>query len=109
MVSTAVYGAMKTLDVRTILEAVGVRRKADNADAYDLELAKGDSKKAAKASRRGCTGTLVQIGLVGAMRFATVVLGLVSLKHIAASFTETIKASAPFFTVIIAYLMLGER
>mmetsp|Transcript_12041 Transcript_12041/g.24964 ORF Transcript_12041/g.24964 Transcript_12041/m.24964 type:complete len:258 (-) Transcript_12041:67-840(-) len=42
------------------------------------------------------------------MRFATVVLGLVSLKHVAASFTETIKASAPFFTVIVAYLMLGE-
>jgi solute carrier family 35 protein E2 len=49
------------------------------------------------------------MGLVGAMRFATVVLGLVSLKHIAASFTETVKASAPFFTVVIAYLMLGER
>eukprot|EP00439_Symbiodinium_sp_Y106_P062132 s2560_g9.t1 len=43
------------------------------------------------------------------MRFSTVVLGLVSLKYVAASFTETIKASAPFFTVIVAYLMLGER
>ncbi|XP_022109289.1 solute carrier family 35 member E2-like [Acanthaster planci] len=48
------------------------------------------------------------IGL-GIMRFLTVLLGLVSLKHIAVSFTETIKSSAPLFTVIIAWLMLRER
>merc|ERR1719469_1090604 len=49
------------------------------------------------------------MSFVGMMRFATVVLGLVSLNNVAASFTETIKASAPFFTVVIAFLMLGER
>jgi hypothetical protein len=47
--------------------------------------------------------------LVGAMRFATVMLGLLSLKFVAVSFTETVKSSAPFFTVIFARLMLGER
>jgi solute carrier family 35 protein E2 len=47
--------------------------------------------------------------LVGAMRFATIVLGLVSLKYVAVSFTETVKSSAPFFTVIFARAMLGER
>ncbi|KAJ8021384.1 Solute carrier family 35 member E2 [Holothuria leucospilota] len=47
--------------------------------------------------------------LLGIMRFATVVLGLVSLKNIAVSFTETIKSSAPFFTVLISFLMLGEK
>ncbi|XP_072174975.1 solute carrier family 35 member E2A-like [Diadema setosum] len=46
---------------------------------------------------------------LGVMRFATVVLGLVSLKNIAVSFTETIKSSAPFFTVVMARLVLRER
>lgn len=45
---------------------------------------------------------------VGAMRGTTVLLGLVSLSHVAVSFTETIKASAPLFTVLFARLMLGE-
>jgi solute carrier family 35 protein E2 len=45
---------------------------------------------------------------VGAMRGATVLLGLLSLSHVAVSFTETIKASAPLFTVIFARLILGE-
>ena len=35
-------------------------------------------------------------------------LGLISLKYVAVSFTETVKSSAPFFTVIFARLMLGE-
>ena len=45
---------------------------------------------------------------VGAMRGMTVLLGLVSLSHVAVSFTETIKASAPLFTVIFARVILGE-
>ncbi|XP_064642092.1 solute carrier family 35 member E2A-like [Lineus longissimus] len=47
--------------------------------------------------------------LVGGMRFITVVLGLIALKFVAVSFTETIKSSAPIFTVLIARLLLGER
>jgi len=46
---------------------------------------------------------------VGSMRCATVVLGLVAVKYVAVSFVETVKASAPFFTVGLAWLMLGER
>ena len=45
---------------------------------------------------------LACMSLVGLMRVATVMLGLVSLKYVAVSFTETIKASAPFFTVVFA-------
>ncbi|WAR14493.1 S35E2-like protein [Mya arenaria] len=41
-------------------------------------------------------------------RFSTVVLGLVALKFVAVSFTETVKSSAPIFTVGISYMMLGE-
>ncbi|QDZ22091.1 sugar phosphate transporter [Chloropicon primus] len=47
--------------------------------------------------------------LLGALRVSTVVLGLVSLSYVAASFTETIKASAPLATVLFAWLILGER
>ena len=41
-------------------------------------------------------------------RFGTVVLSLVSLKFVAVSFTETVKSSAPLFTVLISRCMLGE-
>ncbi|XP_039732823.1 solute carrier family 35 member E2B isoform X2 [Pteropus medius] len=46
---------------------------------------------------------------VGLMRFATVVLGLVSLKNVAVSFAETVKSSAPIFTVVLSRLILGEH
>jgi len=47
--------------------------------------------------------------LVGSLRFLTVFLGLVALKYVAVSFTETVKSSAPIFTVGIAFMMTGER
>ncbi|CAG9836731.1 unnamed protein product [Diabrotica balteata] len=47
--------------------------------------------------------------LVGSFRFFTVVLGLVSLNYVAVSFTETIKSSAPLFTVLISRCLLGEQ
>ena len=46
--------------------------------------------------------------LVGCTRFATVVLGLVALNYVAVSFTETIKSSAPLFTVLISRYLLGK-
>ncbi len=52
---------------------------------------------------------VIDMAIVGCMRFATIVLGLVSLKYVAVSFTETVKSSAPFFTVIFARLMLNEH
>lgn len=42
-------------------------------------------------------------------RFLVVYLGLVSLKYVAVSFTETIKSSAPLFTVIISRLIVKEK
>lgn len=48
------------------------------------------------------------MALVGLMRGGTVLLGLVSLSHVAVSFTETIKSSAPLFTVLFARLILRE-
>lgn len=46
---------------------------------------------------------------LGLMRFLVTILGLVSLKHVAASFAETVKSSGPFFTAVIAYFILNER
>ncbi|XP_030761373.1 solute carrier family 35 member E2B-like [Sitophilus oryzae] len=46
---------------------------------------------------------------VGCTRFLTVVLGLVALNFVAVSFTETIKSSAPLFTVLISRFILGEQ
>ena len=46
--------------------------------------------------------------LVGIMRGLTVLFGLISLANVAVSFTETIKSSAPFFTVIFAQLILRQ-
>ncbi|XP_066254130.1 solute carrier family 35 member E2A-like [Euwallacea similis] len=47
--------------------------------------------------------------LVGSFRFSTVILGLVALNYVAVSFTETIKSSAPLFTVLISRFLLGEQ
>jgi len=47
--------------------------------------------------------------LVGCTRFTTVILGLISLNYVAVSFTETIKSSAPIFTVVISRILLGEH
>ncbi|RLN94192.1 hypothetical protein BBJ28_00024296 [Nothophytophthora sp. Chile5] len=47
--------------------------------------------------------------LLAGVRILTVLLGLTALKYIAVSFTQTIKSSAPFFTVVLAYFLLGQR
>lgn len=46
--------------------------------------------------------------IVGTMRFSSVVFGLIALKFVAVSFIETVKSSAPMFTVGISYIMLRE-
>lgn len=49
------------------------------------------------------------MALVGLMRFGTVILGLIGIKYVPISFVETVKSSAPFFTVIFSRIMLHER
>lgn len=49
------------------------------------------------------------MSVVGILRGITVVLGLVALEHVPVSFVETIKATAPAFTVLFARLLLQER
>lgn len=72
-----------------------------------LSMASSEASKVAKERRR--MSFLRNLCLVGLMRGATVVLGLVSLQHVAASFVEAIKASAPLFTVVFAWFIRGEK
>lgn len=71
-----------------------------------LGLGPGAATPLSTQSRRNF---VTDMAVVGLMRVTTVLLGLVSLKYVAVSFTETIKASAPFFTVIFARMMLNEH
>jgi len=53
-------------------------------------------------------GFFKQMTIVGGLRFLTVLLGLLALNYVAVSFTETVKSSAPAFTVVISRLILGQ-
>ena len=46
--------------------------------------------------------------MIGSLRFATAFLGIYALKYIEVSFTETVKSTAPAFTLIISSLILGK-
>ncbi|GIY68048.1 solute carrier family 35 member E2 [Caerostris extrusa] len=46
---------------------------------------------------------------VGSLRFATLILGLIALWFVPVSFAETVKSSAPVFTVFLAWLLMGEK
>lgn len=46
---------------------------------------------------------------VGSLRYSTILLGLIALWFTEVSFAETVKSSAPVFTVVISRFLLGER
>jgi len=53
-------------------------------------------------------GFVKHMAIVGGLRFCTVLAGLLALNYVAVSFTETVKSSAPAFTVVISRLILGQ-
>ena len=53
-------------------------------------------------------GFVRHMAIVGGLRFCTVLAGLLALNYVAVSFTETVKSSAPAFTVVISRLILGQ-
>ncbi|CCI46217.1 unnamed protein product [Albugo candida] len=59
--------------------------------------------------RRVWNDGLKDIVVLGIIRVATILFGLTALKYINVSFTQTIKSSGPFFTVILTYVLLGQR
>lgn len=85
MVATALFGALKVW-------SMGDRRV--------------DDRSKSRQTRRQLRLTLV---MLASLRMTSVILGLVSLKHVPASFTETIKSTAPLFTVYLQHLVLGVR
>lgn len=104
MCSTALLGAVKVYGPRLLSSSSSPQGSA------------GGSAAAVEGENAGASLVCGQtrqfwrdMTLVGVMRGLTVVLGLVSLSHVAVSFVETVKASAPLFTVVFAWLMLGER
>ncbi|XP_013790818.1 solute carrier family 35 member E2-like [Limulus polyphemus] len=42
-------------------------------------------------------------------RYSTILLGLIALWYVPVSFAETVKSSAPVFTVIVAWIFMGEK
>ena len=46
------------------------------------------------------TPPLRDIGMLGSLRAATVLLGLFAISHVAVSFVEAVKSSAPLFTAV---------
>ncbi|XP_067946073.1 solute carrier family 35 member E2A-like [Watersipora subatra] len=69
-----------------------------------LNLCTSTGRRSATSNRHFIFNML----LLGTMRFMTVALGLVALKYVTVSFTETVKSSAPVFTVLVAWLVLSE-
>eukprot|EP00644_Phytophthora_capsici_P009659 jgi/Phyca11/118248/e_gw1.35.32.1 len=62
-----------------------------------------------RGMRKVLNDGLKDMVLLAGVRILTVLLGLTALKYIAVSFTQTIKSSAPFFTVVLTYLLLGQQ
>ena len=101
MLSTALLGAAKVW-----WSSSSQPERGPNRSSVDLESLAQTEQRTEDAQRSDVRATLVALG---ALRGLTVVLGLVSLAHVAASFTETIKATAPIFTVWTARVVLRQR
>jgi len=46
--------------------------------------------------------------ILGWLRCGAIICSVIALKYVAVSFSETVKSSAPLFTAITAYLVIGE-
>ena len=55
------------------------------------------------------TPPLRDIAMLGSLRAATVLLGLFAISHVAVSFVEAVKSSAPLFTAVFAWIILRDR
>ena len=93
MIATAGLGALKVY-------GTGDFFRKDNVNL-------GEHPSEASAKNKMHSTFYRDMVLVGVMRGLTVLCGLISLRHVAVSFTETVKSSAPFFTVIFSRIMLG--
>ena len=110
MFSTALLGAAKVA-LAASRDAPSLRAAKLNASEQHLDALEAQQQLAAAGDGedRGLVGLRGTLLAMGALRGVTVLLGLVSLEHVAASFTETVKSTAPLFTVYISWLVLRQR
>jgi len=110
MLSTTLMGGVKVACSGRRERALAAAAKHASRSATNLDelVEAGDAARAAAEQRRPSPirATLV---VMGALRGLTLVLGLVSLSRVPPSFTETIKSTAPLFTVVVTFLVLGQR
>uniref|UniRef100_A0A2P2IB22 Solute carrier family 35 member E2-like n=1 Tax=Hirondellea gigas TaxID=1518452 RepID=A0A2P2IB22_9CRUS len=50
-----------------------------------------------------------RMAILGLLQLSTIFFGLVALYYVAVSFAETVKSSAPVVTVVMAWLLRGEK
>lgn len=79
------------------------------SSAFAAPATKSNGKVISRDSAARRRHLWVTIIVLATFRTTSVLLGLVSLKHVPASFTETIKSTAPLFTVYLQHLLLGMR
>ncbi|KAJ8602624.1 hypothetical protein CTAYLR_010203 [Chrysophaeum taylorii] len=95
MVATASFGGLKMLSLNSQSDA--------KPSATSVKV---NRSREATVRTRQLRLTLLALAT---LRMASVILGLVSLKHVPASFTETVKSTAPLFTVYLQHLVLGMK
>ena len=94
MLSTALLGAAKVW-----WSSSSQPERGPNRSSVDLESLAQTEQRTEESSNHKAVMLSDPGRARRELRGLTVVLGLVSLAHVAASFTETIKATAPIFTV----------
>ena len=88
----------------------GSKGGEQHSESLERQNSEGLPSTPSKTERGGFSFNFVRdMSIVGVLRGLTVVLGLIALEHVPVSFVETIKATAPAFTVIFAKLILKER
>eukprot|EP01082_Thalassiosira_pseudonana_P005820 g5535.t1 g5535 contig2:727806-729308(+) len=87
-----------------------LKEKQSTVSGQEQQKEPATPSKSTKATTSGVGFHFVRdMSIVGLLRGLTVVLGLIALEHVPVSFVETIKATAPAFTVVFARLILQER
>ena len=108
MVSTALFGAVKVWTSGGLRGRPTTKRSQSEVpdEEEDASIARSLQGTSESPFAKELRLTLMALAT---LRSVSVVLGLVSLKHVPASFTETVKSTAPLFTVYMQHLVLGMR
>ncbi|ETV94238.1 hypothetical protein H310_11916 [Aphanomyces invadans] len=88
-----------------LVEVRGVGTEKFANDLYRAFAWPSSSKQDDQALPRS---RLKDMATLGCVRIINIVLDLVALKYISVSLAQTIKSSAPFFTVALTYAVLGK-